>query len=104
MSLTVNIAKYRKYHDTLSAPTSDTWIGFFHWIQGDIYESIMEGKKRYPTCEAGDDFLGGFSMVRSVGHQHDLHGNAPDGSDVALLLIGVINDLEFPEGEQLLPS
>ncbi len=32
----------------------------------------------------------------------DLHGNAPDKADVALLLIDVINDLEFPEGEQML--
>ena len=32
----------------------------------------------------------------------DLHGNAPDKSDVALLLIDVINDLEFPDGPQLL--
>ncbi len=32
----------------------------------------------------------------------DLHGNAPDKSDVAILLIDVINALEFPEGEQLL--
>src|SRR3954447_15016626 len=32
----------------------------------------------------------------------DLHGNAPDKSKVALLLIDVINDLEFPEGDQLL--
>lgn len=32
----------------------------------------------------------------------DLHGNAPDKSEVALLLIDVINDLEFPEGDQLL--
>ena len=32
----------------------------------------------------------------------DLHGSAPDKSSVALLLIDVINDLEFPEGEQLL--
>ena len=32
----------------------------------------------------------------------DLHGNAPDKADVALLLIDVINDLEFPEGDQLL--
>ena len=32
----------------------------------------------------------------------DLHGNAPDKSDVALILIDVINDLEFPEGDQLL--
>jgi nicotinamidase-related amidase len=31
-----------------------------------------------------------------------LHGNAPDKSAVALLLIDVINDLDFPEGEQLL--
>jgi nicotinamidase-related amidase len=31
-----------------------------------------------------------------------LHGNAPDKAAVALLLIDVINDLEFPEGEQLL--
>jgi nicotinamidase-related amidase len=32
----------------------------------------------------------------------DLHGNAPDKADVALLLIDCINDLEFPEGEELL--
>lgn len=32
----------------------------------------------------------------------DLHGSAPDYSPVALLLIDVINDLEFPEGDQLL--
>ena len=32
----------------------------------------------------------------------DLHGNAPDKSDVALLLIDVINDLEFPDGDNLL--
>jgi nicotinamidase-related amidase len=31
-----------------------------------------------------------------------LHGNAPDKANVALLLIDVINDLEFAEGEQLL--
>jgi nicotinamidase-related amidase len=32
----------------------------------------------------------------------DLHGNAPDKSDVALLLIDVINDLDFPEADLLL--
>lgn len=32
----------------------------------------------------------------------DLHGNAPDNSSVALLLIDVINDLEFEGGEKLL--
>lgn len=32
----------------------------------------------------------------------DLHGNAPDAADVVLLLIDVINDLDFPEGKQLL--
>lgn len=32
----------------------------------------------------------------------DLHGSAPDKSNVALLLIDMINDLEFPEGGQLL--
>jgi len=35
-------------------------------------------------------------------HNLDLHGNAPDKSAVALLFIDVINDLEFPEGDQLL--
>jgi len=34
----------------------------------------------------------------------DLHGNAPDQSAVALLLIDVINDLEFPEGEEVLKA
>jgi nicotinamidase-related amidase len=32
----------------------------------------------------------------------DLHGSAPDKSEVALLLIDVINDLDFPEANQLL--
>ena len=32
----------------------------------------------------------------------DLHGNVPDKSSVALLLIDVINDLEFSGGEDLL--
>jgi nicotinamidase-related amidase len=32
----------------------------------------------------------------------DLHGNAPDHASVALLLIDVVNDLEFPEGDELL--
>jgi nicotinamidase-related amidase len=32
----------------------------------------------------------------------DLHGKAPDKSPIALLLIDVINDLDFPEGRDLL--
>ncbi|WP_422931403.1 cysteine hydrolase family protein [Singulisphaera sp. PoT] len=32
----------------------------------------------------------------------DLHGNAPDKSSVALLMIDTINDLEFPQGDQIL--
>lgn len=31
----------------------------------------------------------------------DLHGNAPENSSVVLILIDVINDLEFPEGDQI---
>ena len=31
----------------------------------------------------------------------NLHGNAPDSCETALLLIDVINDLEFPTGKQL---
>jgi nicotinamidase-related amidase len=33
----------------------------------------------------------------------DLHGNVPEQSEVALLLIDVINDMNFEGGEQLLP-
>jgi nicotinamidase-related amidase len=32
----------------------------------------------------------------------DLHGSAPDKSKAALLLIDVINDFDFPDGEELL--
>ncbi len=32
----------------------------------------------------------------------DLHGNAPDNAPVALLIIDMINDLEFPEGGDFL--
>lgn len=33
---------------------------------------------------------------------HDLHGSAPDKSEAVLLLIDVINDFDFAEGDQLL--
>ena len=32
----------------------------------------------------------------------DLHGSAPDKSEAALLIVDVINDLDFPEANQLL--
>ncbi len=32
----------------------------------------------------------------------DLHGSAPDKCEIALLLIDVINDLEFPEADQMI--
>jgi nicotinamidase-related amidase len=32
----------------------------------------------------------------------DLHGSAPDKSEIALVLIDVINDLDFPEADDLL--
>jgi nicotinamidase-related amidase len=35
-------------------------------------------------------------------NNEDLHGNVPDESSVALVLIDVINDLEFEEGKELL--
>jgi hypothetical protein len=31
----------------------------------------------------------------------DLHGNVPDTSPVALLIVDLINDLEFPGGDRL---
>lgn len=34
----------------------------------------------------------------------ELHGNAPDKSKAALLIIDVINDLEFSSGKRLLPQ
>jgi nicotinamidase-related amidase len=33
---------------------------------------------------------------------HDLHGSAPDKSEAVLLLIDVINDFDFEEGDELL--
>ena len=41
-------------------------------------------------------------MTMSAARNADLHGNAPDKSPVALVLIDVINDLDFDSGEQLL--
>src|SRR5438094_10316791 len=31
----------------------------------------------------------------------DLHGSAPDKSEIALIIVDVINDLDFPEAKQL---
>jgi nicotinamidase-related amidase len=38
-----------------------------------------------------------------MGKSPDLHGSAPDKSPVSLVLIDVINDMEFPGGELLFP-
>lgn len=40
-------------------------------------------------------------MTTQPGKQHDLHGSAPDTHETALLLIDVINDFEFPRGDEL---
>ena len=40
--------------------------------------------------------------MREPAKNHDLHGSAPDSSPVAVILIDVINDLEFVGGEKLL--
>jgi hypothetical protein len=32
----------------------------------------------------------------------DLHGSAPDKCETALLIVDLINDLDFPESDQLL--
>ena len=40
-------------------------------------------------------------MTVQPGKQHDLHGSAPDTHDTALLLIDVVNDFEFPRGDEL---
>ena len=41
-------------------------------------------------------------MTSAAGRNPDLHGNAPDKSPVALILIDVINALDFDDGEELL--
>lgn len=41
-------------------------------------------------------------MSRADGRNADLHGNAPDKSPVALVMIDVINALEFDDGPRLL--
>ena len=40
-------------------------------------------------------------MTTQPGRQHDLHGSAPDTNHTALLLIDLINDFEFPRGDEL---
>lgn len=40
-------------------------------------------------------------MTTQPGQQNDLHGSAPDTHHTALLLIDVINDFEFPRGDEL---
>ena len=40
-------------------------------------------------------------MIAAPGHPKDLHGSAPDNHDTALLLIDLVNDFEFPRGEEL---
>jgi len=43
-------------------------------------------------------------IVSAMKKSADLHGNAPDQSEMVLILIDVINDLEFEGGEELVRS
>lgn len=43
-------------------------------------------------------------MNRPVRKNEDLHGNAPDSCPVILLLVDVLNDVDFPGNSQLLKS
>ncbi len=43
----------------------------------------------------------GRHVTTQPGKQHDLHGSAPDTHPTALLLIDLINDFEFPRGDEL---
>jgi nicotinamidase-related amidase len=43
-------------------------------------------------------------MNRPVRKNQDLHGNAPDSYPVALLLLDVLNDVDFPGNSALLKS
>ena len=43
-------------------------------------------------------------MNRPVRKNQDLHGNAPDSYPVVLLLVDVLNDVDFPGNSQLLKS
>src|SRR4051812_49447564 len=43
----------------------------------------------------------GSVMLSDHNSSDDLHGNAPDRSEVVLLLVDVINDLNFPQNEKL---
>lgn len=40
-------------------------------------------------------------MTTQPGKQHDLNGSAPDTHHTALLLIDIVNDFEFPRGDEL---
>ena len=42
-----------------------------------------------------------YSKSLCPGKNVDLHGSAPDKNKIALLLINVINDFDFPEADQL---
>jgi nicotinamidase-related amidase len=41
------------------------------------------------------------NVTTQPGKQNDLHGSAPDNHHTALLLIDVINDFDFPRGDEL---
>ena len=53
-------------------------------------------------CSCVSNSLG--VVDHSMTRTNNLDGNAPDKSEVAMVLIDVINDLEFPEGDQLLET
>ena len=57
------------------------------------YYTVVVGLSEEPTHSRAPDM---------IAKNEDLHGNVPDTSPVALIIIDMINDLEFPEGEDFL--
>src|SRR5688500_2140833 len=54
------------------------------------------------AARAFDGYNRGGRIVTMPAKNPDLHGNVPDDAPVALVIVDVINDLQFPGGERLL--
>ena len=60
------------------------------------------GRARHESCTGGRSYWTASLEMKVPAKNPDLHGNAPDSSPAALILIDVINDLEFEGGEKIL--
>ncbi|MFL6464699.1 MAG: cysteine hydrolase family protein, partial [Bryobacteraceae bacterium] len=73
------------------------------WDNADLSRNklLVDSSHQHSAGQRGDVMTTQSAMRSGDRSAEDLHGNAPDRSETVLLLVDVINDLNFPQNEKV---